>query len=450
MPELRTSHLLLTGDSPQLRWWALGLSILGALCVSLAFTEPLWLLGPIFVLLAFAGILARQAAPLLLGLYPALCVHHNLRLNVLFVLLGLLLLVLERAEEWEPAKSKAMAIAGLELGLVIAAVLALHPVPFATHPVEAFGQWLYDYSPVLLYVLIVRSGFSARLVPMLVRLLLVAILAASVTVVVDGLLHPNTRAVGWVERMPTGTAYDLVMFVPIGLGMFASGRSRVLGLATALLALAAIFFTGSRAPFAVALLLALPFARGQRWALPALLAVLTLAMIQTGGGIVSRMASIEGEAGLIDASTLLRIVVWGLSIKILMLHPLLGIGFGQFISYASSLFIFDEFLLGHSHNIVLEKMVQVGIPLALFYLALIGLLLRRNWRTYRALRDRLDRADVELFRGLFFGALAMLACGALDAVLNGSNQPLAFWMIMALLTVWTEGLGRTQVREAGQ
>lgn len=415
-------------------WLALALALPVAFCTSLAFDEPLWLLGPILILLGLSGVMVESAGAFLLGLFPFLCIHHVGKLNVLFTCSGILLLALERAM----ANGGVEKVRGIEAGLMLAAVLALHPVLSASKPAEAFLQWVNDYTPIVLYVLLARSGLLADTVRRAVRLLLVTAIAASLTVVVDGLLHPAQRAIGLVEPKPTGTAYDLVMFVPIGLGVFAAGRNRLLGAAAALLALAAVFFTGSRTPFLVVLLLSLPFARGRRWGLPLVVLLVVLAMMQTGGGIVSRMETIQGEQGAIDASTLMRIVLWGLSIKILQAHAWLGIGFGQFNSYARGIYEHHSFLLGHPHNFVLEKMVQVGIPLALFYLTLIGLLLHRNWRLYRGVRHAATREDQAIFLGLFLGALAMLACGVTDAVLNGSNQPLLFWIVMALLTVWTE------------
>lgn len=422
---------------------ALALSAPLALCVGLAFEEPAWLLGPILLLLALTGVLVRQSGAFLLGLFPFLCIHHVSRLNVLFSLAGILLLLLERTLD----KDKCRSVTGLEAALVATAVLALHPLPFAPSLGEAFGQWIYDYAPLLLYVGLTRSSLDHRIVPSTIRLLLAASMLASLSVVVDGLLHPQLRAVGLVEAMPTGVAYDLVMFVPIGLGMFAGGRDRWLGACAALLALAAVFFTGSRTPFVAALVLSLPFARGHRFALPLVGLLLLAAMFQTGAGIVSRMAAIQGDGGPIDPSTLIRIVLWGLSVQIILAHPWLGIGYGQFLGYAERVYQHHSFLLGHSHNIVLEKMVQVGVPLSLLYLSVIALLLRRNWRLFRRLRERLESTERELFLGLFLGALAMLACGATDAVLNGANQPLLFWMIMALMTLWMEGLRNSRGTE---
>jgi O-antigen ligase len=437
MADARQHHSDLPAGLPREGWLALGLALPVAFCACLAFEEPLWLLGPVFILLAMAGMLVRSGAAFLLGLFPFLCIHHVSGINVLFSTSGILLLALERTLKREGAER----ITGIETGLVLAALLALHPVPGAPSASEAFGQWIYDYAPLLLYVLLARSGLSAEVVSRTVRLLLFASIAASLTVVADGLLHPDRRAIGIVQPSPTGVAYDLVMFIPIGLGLFAAGgRGRLLGASAALLALAAVFFTGSRTPFVAALVLSLPFARGHRLGLPLVGLLVLAAMAQTGGGIVSRLAAIQGEGGPIGASTLMRIVLWGLSIQILQSHAWLGIGFGQFKSYARGIYEHHTLLLGHSHNVVLEKMVQVGIPLATFYLALIAALLLRNWRSYRSVRGRLDAGERELFRGMFLGVLAMLACGATDAVLNGTSQPLLFWVVMALLTLWTERL----------
>jgi hypothetical protein len=408
------------------------------LAIALAFEEPLWAAFPLLILLGVGGALVRWSASFLFALFPLLNVHHVSTLNVLFVCGGILLLWIERSLPHGSAER----IRGLELGLLLATLLALHPVPGASRPLEAFGQWIYDYAPVVLYVLIVRSGIRGDFVPGALRLLLIAIIVASLTVVADGLANPGRRAVGWVEPKPTGTAYDLVMFVPIGLAMFAAGKARMLGATAALLALAAIFFTGSRMPFAAALLLSFPFVRSHRFGIPVVGLLVLMAMYQTGGGIVHRLDSIEGEVTAIDASSMIRIVLWGLSIEILQAHPWLGIGYGEFLGWAKQAFQHHSFLLGHSHNIALEKMVQVGIPLALFYLSLIGLLLGRNWRNYRRMRAEVEDGDRQIFLGLFFGALAMLACGITDAVLNGPNQPLLFWMVMALQTIWVEHLRR--------
>jgi hypothetical protein len=417
-------------------WPALVAAPLIAVSTSLAFDEPAWILLPAALAILLLCMLIQDMAVFLLAFFPLLCFHHVSQLNLLFAVFGVLALLLGRWVE----RDRQRPLTWLELGLLAIATLAYLPVLRVDNQLETTVWWAYDFLPLVLYVLLCGRLVAAETLRHTAKLFVVIASVAAVTVIADGLLHPHVRAVGLVDSYPTGVAFDLVPFFPIALGLFGDRDTRILGIAGSLLILLALFFTGTRMPFFIACLSALPFFKLRHAGLYLFIGLGILFAMQSGGGLVSRYNAIEVEQGVAqstDASTVIRLLQWVLSLKILQVHGWLGIGFGQYREMAQSLFPDPTMVLGHSHNALLEKMVQVGIPVALFYFCVISTLIWINWRCYFLMRRDLTPADERLLLGFGLGACALLACGVSDAVLSGHNQPILFWMVMACWSLFT-------------
>jgi O-antigen ligase len=87
------------------------------------------------------------------------------------------------------------------------------------------------------------------------------------------------------------------------------------------------------------------------------------------------------------ASTDPRLAVWRNTVALIAAHPWVGVGFGEF-NFAWTLTPFVErprAFFDHSHNLVLQLAAELGVPLALAVLALLGGALwkagRAAWRT---------------------------------------------------------------------
>jgi len=84
--------------------------------------------------------------------------------------------------------------------------------------------------------------------------------------------------------------------------------------------------------------------------------------------------------------------IWSNTLALIRMHPWAGVGFGEF-NFAWTLTPFPGrpvAFFDHTHNIVLQFAVELGVPLALTVLALLG------WAMFAALRDALDaRSDAD-------------------------------------------------------
>ena len=89
-----------------------------------------------------------------------------------------------------------------------------------------------------------------------------------------------------------------------------------------------------------------------------------------------------------------RFAIWSNTLQLIAMHPLAGVGFGEF-NFAWTLTPFPDRpvqFFDHTHDIVLQFIVELGIPLGLLTLALLLFALRVAVR--RAVADRGDGAPV--------------------------------------------------------
>ena len=174
------------------------------------------------------------------------------------------------------------------------------------------------------------------------------------------------------------------------------------------------------APFWRRALLAVPFAYGAFW-----LAMVGWGRLGNGAGIESHFVANNGD---ISSS---RFAIWSDTLALIRAHPWAGVGFGEF-NFAWSLTPFPQrpvAFFDHTHNLPLQFAVELGVPLALLVLALLGWALVRAWRIAQA-------ADATSAPALHAG-LTMVVMMALHSQLE---YPL--WYVYFLLpTVFVWGLG---------
>lgn len=108
------------------------------------------------------------------------------------------------------------------------------------------------------------------------------------------------------------------------------------------------------------------------------------------------------------ASQLQREELFKISLRYTLSHPLFGVGPDQFAAAVSQ----DAARAGRqmpwlgTHNTYTQISSECGIPALIFYLAVIGLCLRSNFRLYRRTRDRPAASEVSgLSRCLLAGTL---------------------------------------------
>jgi O-antigen ligase len=129
-----------------------------------------------------------------------------------------------------------------------------------------------------------------------------------------------------------------------------------------------------------------------------------------------------------------RLSLLGQSVKYALLHPLLGVGPGQFAVAVSN----DMAREGKpapwlgTHNSYTEAASECGLPAFLLYVSVLFLALRSNFRIYRRAAD-VEGGDVSaLAFCLFAGALVYAICTLFFHVAYSSYLPAIAGMSVAL------------------
>jgi O-antigen ligase len=135
-----------------------------------------------------------------------------------------------------------------------------------------------------------------------------------------------------------------------------------------------------------------------------------------------------------------RFAIWSNTLTLIAAQPWLGVGWGDF-NFAWTLTPFPDrpvAFFDHTHNLVLQFAVELGLPLAALVLALLGFAL---WCAYRAGVDETDAAQGVTLRAAFIMVLLMALHSQLE-------YPL--WYAHFLLpTAFAFGLCLGGVREGG-
>jgi O-antigen ligase len=118
--------------------------------------------------------------------------------------------------------------------------------------------------------------------------------------------------------------------------------------------------------------------------------------------------------------------IWSNTLSLIAMHPWAGVGFGEF-NFAWTLTPFPGrpvAFFDHTHNLVLQFAVELGVPLAALVLALLGWAL---WSAWRAAEDPLRRAAIRrlsLTGPWFLGArAARSATENGDAIVMALGEP---------------------------
>jgi O-antigen ligase len=100
-------------------------------------------------------------------------------------------------------------------------------------------------------------------------------------------------------------------------------------------------------------------------------------------GAAARLASGEAAGGDSPNS---RLRIWANALQLIAQQPWLGVGWGEF-NVAWSLTAFPgrpTAFFDHTHNLPLHLLAELGVPLAIAVMALLGLALWQGWRRARA------------------------------------------------------------------
>jgi putative inorganic carbon (HCO3(-)) transporter len=129
-----------------------------------------------------------------------------------------------------------------------------------------------------------------------------------------------------------------------------------------------------------------------------------------------------------------RFEVWQRAVYMLQDFPYTGVGLNTFPYVGDAMYPY--FLLGpdarvpHAHNNFLQVGVDLGIPGAVAYLALLTTFFVCAWRVFRATQS----TSIQLLTaGLFSGMLAHQVYGLSDAITLGAKPGFLLWIILGMV-----------------
>jgi O-antigen ligase len=192
----------------------------------------------------------------------------------------------------------------------------------------------------------------------------------------------------------------------------------------------------------VTLAVALSFSRGALLAaLPAAILVMgwkaggrlrwmALTLLLIGALALIPLLRVPRFAALLDlgeGTTFFRLKLWRSTLSMIQKHPLFGVGPGNFLAAYRTRYVlpvaWEEFNLGHAHNILLDHWTRLGL-LGVVAGAAVQVAF---WRTL----GRGSRDDA-LRLGLAGSMAALLAHGLVDNAIFSPDLALAFFLALAL------------------
>lgn len=435
--------------------WLIG--ALAVAAVSLAFTEPVFLVFALGVGLAVAALLRFEffvyGLVFLLPWYPLLDAKPPFR--DIFLLLRFVLLAGVWFIRWRQGKSFSEWFAGSRVKkgvLLFAGVAAVSLLLSSQHAnLGAYRSLVRLFSYLAVFFALAGWLESRRQITTIIRVMLVS----TIGVALFGFYQMFERGYTdlyfhsyplqedalepWVGRITSFLFHfnflagylNLVLPFAIACMTFAKGRAlRLLGLICHSTAAAALYFTGSRGgliAYAGMLLISVWFLKPKRAALMRIFLSLVLA-----AGLVLSLQEKGGGGRLQDTDEFAqasRLALWEAAGAMFLAHPVLGVGYGNYRS------LYGDYIPGarpdelDAHNLYLQLLAETG---AIGFLAFCALMV-----AFARMALRLARQADPFYRlvgiGLGGALAATLIHGMVDYIFNVSPQFGAlFWLALAL------------------
>jgi O-antigen ligase len=273
--------------------------------------------------------------------------------------------------------------------VLLLCLFGLFSVPLAINRGEAWDEFVGYSKVVLMFVVMINVVRTERRLRQLVILLLAASVMLSVGAFIDYRAGRFTtggdRIAGMVGGMfgnPNDLAMHLATMMPLAFALSLTARplKKFLYLAVALLMTVAVVLTFSRGGFlglaAAALVLAWKLGRRHRVLVAvATVASLVMFLALAPADYTERLTSIVDMARDAHGSAMARQAVLVRSVKNILMHPLFGVGMGNFhiVSIGEQV----------SHNAYTQVGAEIGVPALLAYVLLLFAPLRRLRRVER-------------------------------------------------------------------
>ncbi|MFC2040898.1 O-antigen ligase family protein [Chloroflexota bacterium] len=169
------------------------------------------------------------------------------------------------------------------------------------------------------------------------------------------------------------------------------------------------------------------------------LLVIFLGWLFGGGELLAGILRMRPEAylgfGTLDESILCRFWTWGESFKLMINHPLTGIGLGTFPS-AFIIYhgiIYPELWMQSAHNLFLDIGAEAGILALLLIIAIFALALNKGVSLIRSIQDTYSK---NLILGLLVGVIGYIVVG----VSTGTSLSYKHFILTTLVLWATMGL----------
>jgi len=160
----------------------------------------------------------------------------------------------------------------------------------------------------------------------------------------------------------------------------------------------------------------------------ALIGLLAIGIL-AGTGIYSILHAEQLKPGLKQAegTLLFRVQLWDLAIPIIKEHPMWGIGLNNFRIQVPEV----RFFLSHAHNQFIHTAVEMGIPAAIAYIAILFLM---GYMCIQVWKNSNDTWMKIVALGLGWGQLAHLFFCLTDAIPPGAKVGILTWFSFASIT----------------
>jgi O-antigen ligase len=177
--------------------------------------------------------------------------------------------------------------------------------------------------------------------------------------------------------------------------------------------------------------------RAKAMAIAAALAVLAVSAVITFGVQAEREATGAARPLSLDP----RLALWPEIVERIEARPLTGYGFGRGALRDSLTRELGETYLWHSHNLILDSVIQVGFPGLVLLLVLLGATLREGWRLAK------DRSDAAAACGIaIIAVVAGMLMRNMTDVLWVRQNALLYWGVIGVLLAWGTVYGASPQR----
>lgn len=126
-----------------------------------------------------------------------------------------------------------------------------------------------------------------------------------------------------------------------------------------------------------------------------------------------------------------RIKMWAIAVKMIKMHPILGIGLHTFgVNYQKFCMPGDPFCGSgqpYAHNMYVQMAAEIGLLGFFSFIALIAGIFKKLWEVYRTTEEEFIQT---LSLGLMGSFIAYLAHGMLESSLYTSQGALLFWILL--------------------